>query len=133
MSKQFNPLFETTYLETINKINNVQQSFTPILLKFVKSAKYDGTGLVIFINRAFKEEVAAECGVSVWRIEGAITTFVHSGYIERMAVGKYRLSAQYFGTEEWKNIVDIKFTYDCTYNDINVEIKRDKKLELLGL
>lgn len=107
------PPFIKVYLDCLAKFKDVQFSFNPILLEFLKRASYADEeningGLVISLTKYTKETIAKKCDVSLNRVEHALTEFVKKGYFYRIAVATYQLNADLFGKGHWNDIYNIR-------------------------
>lgn len=107
------PPFVKVYLDCLAKFKDVQFSFNPILLEFLKKASWADEddingGLVLSITKYTKEGIAKKCNVSLKRVEQALTEFVKKGYFNRIAVATYQLNADLFGKGHWKDIYKVR-------------------------
>lgn len=107
------PPFVKVYLDCLAKFKDVQFSFNPILLEFLKRASYADEedvngGLVLSLTKYTKETIAKKCNVSLKRVEQALTEFVKKGYFYRIAVATYQLNADLFGKGHWGDIYKVR-------------------------
>ncbi|MBR6984321.1 MAG: hypothetical protein IKH75_12510 [Ruminococcus sp.] len=104
------PNYVKLYLDCLATYYSVPVSSSPILLALLSIATYANkeNGLIIFLNKMLKENIAKQCNVSLTRVEHAITDFVKHKYIYRLGTGTYQLNAELFGKGEWKNISNIQ-------------------------
>lgn len=121
------PAFVKVYIDCLCDFKGLSKSLNPILLEFLKHMTYAGAtelygGQIIFLNAALKRNIAANTGKTVKRIEQAITDFVKSGIFKRIATGTYQVNANLFGRGEWKDIKNIRSTFDFGNGTIETEI-----------
>lgn len=79
-------------------------------------------GQIIYLNAEMKRQIALATGKTVKRIEQAITDFVKTGVFKRIATGTYQVSANLFGKGEWKDIKNIRATFDFGSGEVVAEI-----------
>lgn len=111
------PPFVKLYLDCLCKFKDMQISFNPILIEFLKKASYadadsDNGGQVIYMNKMLKENIAKKCNVSLKRVEQAITEFVKKGIMRRIGVGTYQFNPNLFGFGRWSDIYNIRAVFD---------------------
>ena len=61
------------------------------------------------------------------RIEQALTEFVKTGIFKRIATGTYQVNAELFGKGEWKDIKNIRATFDFGNGTIETEIIKNEE------
>jgi hypothetical protein len=126
------PPFVKLYLDTVLSIKNLSKSLSPILIGFLKFMSYasssegDG-GQVIYTNAAMKREIAAKAGVSMKRIDQALSDFVKGGVFRRIDLGTYQVNANLFGRGEWKDIKNIRTKIDWRENSIESVFDRSEE------
>ena len=121
------PPFITLYLDCLCDFKGLSKSLNPILLEFLKYMTYANTsdpngGQVIYLNAALKRNIANATGKTVKRIEQAITDFVKTGVFARIATGTYQVNAELFGKGDWKDIKNIRATFDFGNGTVQTEI-----------
>lgn len=107
------PPFVKVYLDCLAKFKDVQFSFNPILLEFLKRASWADDddvngGLVLSLTKYTKEAIAKKCNVSLNRVNQALSEFVKKGYFKRLGLGTYQLNADLFGKGHWKDIYNVR-------------------------
>lgn len=128
------PNYIKLYIDCLCDFKGISKSLNPILLGFVKRMSYAGPdedfgGQILYLNAAFKRAVAAECGVTLKRVEQAITDFVKSGIFARVATATYQVNPELFGRGQWKDIKNIRATFDFGAGTVEAEIIRDGEEE----
>ena len=86
-------------------------------------------GQIIYLNAALKKNIATATGKTVKRIEQAITDFVKTGVFSRIATGTYQVNAELFGKGDWRDIKNIRATFDFGKGTIETEIIKDDEEE----
>ncbi len=135
------PPFIKLYLDCLCDFKGLSKSLNPILLEFLKYMTYANTsdskgGQIIYLNGALKKNIANATGKTVKRIEQAITDFVKTGVFARIATGTYQVNAELFGKGDWKDIKNIRATFDFAKGTIATEIIKtddEEKLQLKAI
>lgn len=127
------PPFIKLYLDCLCDFKGLSKSLNPILLELLKYMTYANTleeygGQIIYLNAALKKNIANKTGKTVKRIEQALTEFVKTGIFFRIATGTYQVNAELFGKGDWKDIKNIRATFDFKYGTINTEIIKEKEI-----
>ena len=128
------PHYVKLYIDCLCDFKGISKSLNPILLGFVKRMSYANPdkefgGQILYLNAAFKKVVAAECGVTVKRVDQAITDFVKSGIFARVATATYQVNPEMFGRGRWKDIKNIRAKFDFGAGTVETEIIRDGEEE----
>ena len=126
------PPFIKLYLDCLCNFKGLSKSLNPILLEFLKYMTYANTaettgGQIIYLNAALKKQIALNTGKTVKRIEQALTEFVKTGIFKRIATGTYQVNAELFGKGEWKDIKNIRATFDFGNGTIETEIIKNEE------
>lgn len=121
------PAFIKVYIDCVCDFKGLSKSLNPILLELLKHMTYASNtelygGQIIFLNAALKRNIASTTGKTVKRIEQAITNFVKAGIFKRIAIGTYQINANLFGKGDWKDIKNIRSTFDFGKGTIETEI-----------
>ena len=125
------PPFVKLYLDCLCKFKDMQISFNPILIEFLKNASYadadsDNGGQVIYMNKMLKENIAKKCNVSLKRVEQAITEFVKKSIMRRIGVGTYQFNPNLFGFGRWSEIYNIRAEFDFGTGQAVAQIVTDE-------
>lgn len=126
------PPFVKLYLDCLCNFKGLSKSLNPILLEFLKYMTYANTsdsngGQIIYLNAALKKNIATATGKTVKRIEQAITDFVKTGIFNRIATSTYQVNAELFGKGDWKDIKNIRATFDFGKRTIQTEIIKNEQ------
>lgn len=124
------PPFIKLYLDCLCNFKGLSKSLNPILIEFLKYMTYANTseatgGQIIYLNAALKKQIADNTGKTVKRIEQALTDFVKTGIFRRIATGTYQVNAELFGKGDWKDIKNIRATFDFCKGTVEAEIIKD--------
>lgn len=126
------PDFIKLYIDCMLKFKGLKQGLNPILMSFLQYMSYADIngiegGQIIFVNHHMKKIIADSLGVTVKRIEQALTQFVKSGVFRRVAVGTYQVNPNIFGRGDWKNINNIRATFDFGVGEIVADIVKNEE------
>lgn len=126
------PSYVKLYLDHLSRFKGAQLSLNPILAEFLKSATYADSnapegGMLLFLNKPLKQIIARRCGVSLGRVDNAVTEFVKKGYMRRLEIGMYQFNANFFGKGEWKDIENIRATFDYGTGEAVAEIVKKEE------
>ena len=127
------PSYIKLYLDHLNRFKGLQIGFTPILAELLKHTSYaDATeedgGMILYLNKPLKANIAKKCDVSLSRVDHAVTEFVKKGYMRRLELGMYQFNPFLFGKGEWADIENIRATFDYSTGEAVAEIvKRSDK------
>lgn len=111
------PTYIKLYLDHLGKFKGLQLSLNPILAELLKSTSYadvseENGGMILYLNKPLKADIAKRCEVSLSRVDHAVTEFVKKGYMRRLDLGKYQFNPFFFGKGEWVDIENIRATFD---------------------
>ena len=125
------PPFIKLYLDCLCDFKGLSKSLNPILLEFLRYMTYANTqdingGQIIYLNAQLKRNIASATGKTVKRIEQAITDFVKTGVFRRVATGTYQVNADLFGKGDWKDIKNIRATFDFKNGTVEAEMITDE-------
>lgn len=126
------PPFVKVYLNLLSRFKDIQVSFNPILIELLKSTSFAHSyeelgGMILFLNKPLKNIIAKKCGVSLSRVDHAVTEFVKKGYMRRIELGMYQFNPYLFGIGEWKDILNIRATFDCGTGEVIAEIVKTEE------
>lgn len=133
--KGVEPPFVKLYLDCLLTFKDLSKSLNPILAELLKYMSYANLidshgGQMIYLNAEIKRLVAEAVGVTVKRVEQAITDFVKAGVFRRVATGSYQVSAKLFGRGDWKDISNIRALFDFANGEVIAEIEKIETEEM---
>lgn len=106
----------------INEKNSRNEKISPILVEFLKymtcaNMNNPYGGQIIYCNTFMKEQIAETLGLSLNRIEQAITGFVKSGIFDRVYTGTYQVNPYIFGKGNWEDIKNARTVFKKRRSD----------------
>lgn len=124
------PQFIKLYIDSLFTFKGLSKSLNPILLALIQYMTYASSkdmngGQIIYLNRHLKEKIAEQVNKGVPRVEQALTQFVKAGIFNRIATGTYQVNPSLFGKGEWKEIKNIRATYDYGAGTVETEIIKE--------
>ena len=107
------PEYVKVYLDTILYLKDLPKGFNSILLAFLRHMTYANfhnreKGQIIYVNASMKKSIANDLGVSVARINQALTEFTKGEIFYRVDTGTYKVNAHLFGKGDWQDIKEIR-------------------------
>ena len=129
------PNFIKVYLDHLGKYKGVQVSLTPILEQLLNHTSYanigeDSGGMILYLNKALKSNIAKSSNISLTRVDHAVTAFVKKGYMRRIEIGMYQFNPFLFGKGEWKDIENIRTTFDYGTGEILADIVKHEEIAM---
>ena len=108
------------------------------MIELLKHASYSSShdedgGQILYLNKRLKRDIANKCGVSLTRVEHAITDFVKKEYMYRLDVGTYQFNANFFGKGSWVDIYKlrtIQAEFDFATGEVIANIVRNEEEEM---
>lgn len=118
------------YLDHLSHFKGLQVSLNPILIEILKHTTYAGDdtaeqGQIFVSAKLIKEAIAKRCGVSLGRVNQALTQFVKAKILSRLAPGVYQVNPYLFGDGEWQDIKQIRATFDYTTGEVVADIVKE--------
>lgn len=126
------PQYVKLYLDHLSRFKGLQLSLNPILSELLKKTTYadpkeQNGGMILYLNKPLKADIAKMCGISLSRVDHAVTEFVKKGYMRRLDLGKYQFNPFFFGKGEWKDIENIRATFDYGTGEAVAEIVKKEE------
>lgn len=127
VKKGVEPPFVKLYLEHIMAFSDIPKNTSPILLEILKRTTYadkkdpDG-GQIIYLNSALRDDISKIVKKSRSTIDHSIADFVKANFLKKIVEGKYQLNPHLFGKGEFKDISNIRATYDYKNRAVTAEI-----------
>lgn len=130
------PNYVKLYLDTVLYISDLPKGYNSILLAFLNhmsyaSVKNKENGQLIYVNSAMKKGIAEDLGVTIDRINHAITDFVKGKVFYRVDRGTYQVNPYLFGKGDWKDIKEIRMniTFNAQGKTVMSEIEHKKEIQ----
>lgn len=129
---QTEPDFVKLYIDCVFTVKGVKKGFNPIFLAFLEYMSYSDInrkygGQIIYVNKAMKTAIATKVGLSIVSVNNAITDFVKKGIFKRVDVGTYQVNPNIVGKGEWKDIKNIRATFDFANKEVVGDIVREEE------
>lgn len=124
---QAEPEYIKLYIDCVLTFNGLRKGLNPIFLAFMPYMSYadmknPSGGQVLFINKAMKNIIAKKLNLGMDSINKAISEFTKAGLFKRLAVGMYQVNPKIVGRGEWKDIRNIRATFDFASKEIVADI-----------
>lgn len=124
---QTEPEYVKLYIDCILTIKGLRKGLNPIFLAFLPYMSYadingQGGGQVIFVNKAMKDIIAKQLNLGIDSINKALSEFTKAGMFKRLTVGTYQVNPNIVGKGEWKDIKNIRATFDFGSREVVAEI-----------
>lgn len=132
---QTEPEYVKLYIDCILTVKGLRKGLNPIFLAFLPYMSYadingQGGGQVIFVNKAMKDIIAKKLNLGIDSINKALSEFTRVGLFKRLTVGTYQVNPNIVGKGEWKDIKNIRATFDFGAKDVIAEIVKDEEDEM---
>lgn len=128
------PEYVKLYINCVLTLNGLRKGLSNIFLAFLPYMSYadanseDG-GQVIFINKAMKNIIAKKLNIGLESINKAVSEFTKTGLFKRLSVGMYQINPNIVGRGEWKDIKNIRATFDFASKEIVADIIKNEEAE----
>ena len=129
---QTEPEYVKLYIDCILTVKGLRKGLNPIFLAFLPYMSYadigdQGGGQVIFVNKAMKDIIAKKLNLGIDSINKALSEFTKVGMFKRLTVGTYQVNPNIVGKGEWKDIKNIRATFDFGSKEIVADIVREEE------
>ena len=126
---QTEPEFIKLYIDCVFTVKGVRKGIKPIFLAFLEHMSYADSntkygGQVIYVNKAMKSAIAEKLGLKIDSINKALYELVKSEIFKRVDVGTYQVNPNIVGRGEWKDIKNIRATFDFANKEVVADIVR---------
>lgn len=128
------PEYVKLYIDCVLAVNGLRKGLNPIFLAFLPYMSYadanseDG-GQVLCINKYIKNNIAKKLNIGLESINKAISEFTKAGLFKRLAVGTYQINPNIVGRGEWKDIKNIRATFDFASKEIVADIIKNEEAD----
>lgn len=132
---QTEPEYVKLYIDCVLTVKGLRKGLNPIFLAFLPYMSYadingQGGGQVIFVNKAMKDIIAQKLNLGIDSINKALSEFTKAGLFKRLTVGTYQVNPNIVGKGEWKDIKNIRATFDFGSRDIVADIVRAEEEDM---
>lgn len=108
-------------LGVIIKNEGLNESLNDMLLETLKLGSYADEEQTVILNAYQKEKICKKTGKSLRRLEQAITIWVKNKILFRVSRGTYRINPWIFGKGEWRDISDLRASFDFKAGNLTLE------------
>lgn len=132
---QTEPEYVKLYIDCVLTVKGLRKGLNPIFLAFLPYMSYadingQGGGQVIFVNKAMKDIIAKKLNLGIDSINKALSEFTKAGLFKRLTVGTYQVNPNIVGKGEWKDIKNIRASFDFGNRDILADIVRAEEEDM---
>lgn len=129
---QSEPDFIKLYIDCVFTVKGIRKGINPIFLAFLEHMSYVSTddefgGQLIYVNKMMKEQIAKKLGLGIDSINKSLSELTKHGIFKRVGVGTYQVNPNIVGRGEWKDIKNIRATFDFGSKDIVAEIVKNEE------
>ena len=127
------PDFVKLYIDCVCNFKGLRKSLSPIFVALLKHMTYadaeeEHGGQIIAVNAYIKQQIAKSLGYNgVESINKALTDFVKAGLLKRIARGTFQVNPQIVGKGDWKDIKNIRATFDFSTQEIIPDIIKENE------
>lgn len=104
------PFYVKTYIDGIEKLYSMRPYCWPVLIWMLRRMPYASEDQRFEFGLPMRKKAASELGMSLGRVNHAVTDLVEAGAVLRVDRGLYQLNPMIFGRGEWKEISRLR---DC--------------------
>lgn len=118
------PAYVKLYFDCLGvyiKNEGLTSSLNDMLVEVLKRSTYAEEGQMVYLNTFTKEQVCKATGKSMERMKQAIRIWVKNKILVRVARGVYQVNPYIFGKGEWRNIANLRATFDFTGGKVEVD------------
>lgn len=129
---QSEPEYVKLYIDCVFTVKGVRKGLNPIFVAFLDYMSYadmdeDYGGQTIYVNKAMKMAIAKKLGLGIDSINKALWEFTKYGLFKRVEVGTYQVNPNIVGKGEWKDIKNIRATFDFASKEIVADIVKEEE------
>lgn len=129
---QSEPEYVKLYIDCVFTVKGVRKGLNPIFVAFLDymsfaDANEEHGGQTIYVNKAMKMAIAKKLGLGIDSINKALWEFTKHGLFKRVDVGTYQVNPNIVGRGEWKDIKNIRATFDFGNKEIVADIVREEE------
>lgn len=109
------PPYIKLYIEDILYIADMPKSFANLTYELAKRATFanDEEGLCVALTGFIKDKICKACGWDNMRsLNNALAKLTKGNIIKRLGTGTYQMNPFLFGRGEWKDIENIRMTWN---------------------
>lgn len=118
------PEFVKLYLDCLGvftKNGGLDACLNDMLLAVLRRMSYATDEQIVSLNAYVKESICKETGRSPKRLEQAITIWVKTKVLIRVARGVYKVNPYLLGRGDWRDIENLRATFDFENGSVETE------------
>lgn len=120
------PAYIKLYLDCLGVFisnDGLSKSLNDMLVEVFKYVTYASDEQLVTLGKYQKAKICAATGKSEARLEQAITAWVKNNVLVRVARSTYRLNPYIFGKGEWRDIENLRATFDFRNGTVETDIE----------
>lgn len=102
------PPYVKVYLDSVSSLMGMPMYCWPVLWWMIRMLPYANTDQEFEFGAPMRRKAAGELGVSVSRIDHAVSDFLKYGVLIRVDRGLYQFNPVFFARGEWKDIQKLR-------------------------
>lgn len=102
------PPYVKVYLDSVSSLTEMPMYCWPVLWWMIRMLPYANVDQEFEFGAPMRRKAAGELGVSVSRIDHAVSDFLKYGVLLRVDRGLYRFNPVFFARGEWKDIQKLR-------------------------
>lgn len=133
---QFNkePAYVKLYFDCLGvyiKNQGLSSGLNDMLVEVLKRTSYAEDGQIVHLDKYTKSEICRICQKSLERFKQAIKIWLDNKILIRIARGVYQINPYIFGKGEWRNVANLRATFDFGCGEVKVEKEYNNKNSML--
>ena len=125
----FIKVYYDTYIASVGANHS---PLSPFLMELGKRMSYSNDGQIVTLIKPIKEQIAAELGISLTRVEHMIKECVDLGLIIRTGRGVYSVSPFIMAKGDWAEVKALQLTYNKELKKLNIQAPLPTYLQVEG-
>lgn len=124
------PAYVKLYFDCLGVViqnDGLNESLNDMLLEVLKMGSYADEDQTVTLTSYQKKKICDKTGKSSRRLEQAITIWVKNGVLRRISRGTYRINPFIFGKGEWRDICNLRASFNFAEGSVIVEREYDIK------
>lgn len=120
------PNYIKLYLDCLGVVlgnDGLGAGINDLLVEVLKLASYAEDGQHVVLNAYNKAIICRSTGKTLRGLEKAIGTWTRNNVLKRVARGTYQINPWIFGKGEWRDIKNLRATFDFTAGEVVTERK----------
>ena len=118
------PNYIKLYLDCLGVVfgnDGLSSGITGLLVEVLKQASYAEGGQHVVLNSYNKAIICKNTGKTLRALEKAVQVWTENNVLKRVARGTYQINPWLFGKGEWRDIKNLRATFDFTAGEIVTE------------